>query len=79
MMNPHNNTQTRCKAASSLPGSLPDADTRLWSQAGAGTGTRPFHPFSKPSGISGEKHPAPLGKLDHGQTVKSDDPAEAMG
>lgn len=45
LMNPHWNTQTRCKATSPLPGALPDADTRLWSQAGAGAGTRPFHPF----------------------------------
>lgn len=80
MMNPHSNTQTRCKAAASLPGSLPDADTRLWSRAGAGAGTRPFHPFSyKPSGIPGEKPLAPLCKPGHGLTVKSDDPAEATG
>lgn len=79
LMNPHCNTQTRCKATSPFPGSLPDADTRLWSQAGAGAGTRPSHPFSyKPSGISGEKRPAPLCKPGHGQRVKSDDPAEAM-
>lgn len=72
-MNPRCNTQTRCKASSSLPGSLPDADTALLSQAGAGAGTRPFHPFSyKPSGISGEKHLAPLCEPGHGQTVKSE-------
>lgn len=52
-MNSNCNTQTRCKATSSLPGSLPDTGATLLSEAGAGARAWPFHPLSyRPSGIS---------------------------
>lgn len=52
-MNHHWNTQTRCKATSFLPWSLPEAGRALPSKAGARAW--PFHPFSySHSGISVE-------------------------